>query len=306
MGGIKLHDLRCFSAVAHHGSFQAAAVALNRTHPSVFAAVARLEQQLGLTLLDRSGYRVRLTDAGRMFRARVDLALREFDQLRTYAAQLADGEETTLRVVIGDLCPRPEILEQLSRFFVNRTRTRLQLEYEAVGGPLERLLDGEADLIFHRADPTDPRLEQIELCEVHLVPVVAPGFLPFAPTEDITPDLMRSFTQCVIRDTARRLSSESYFLLDGAHQCFAPDHGMKRELILQGLAWGHLPSWLIKDDLLHGRLISIAGKHLPGRREQLAAVRRRDKLHGPVAQALWLTLQESKDGMSLAHKDGWD
>ncbi|MER8564929.1 LysR family transcriptional regulator [Mesorhizobium sp. M0924] len=291
MNGLKLHDLRCFDAVASEGSFQAAALALNRSHPSVFAAVARLEQLLGLTLLDRSGYRVGLTEAGREFHARAQLTLRELDHLRTYAGQLASGEETVLRVVVGDLCPRPQILPMLSGFFAERTGTRLHLEYEAVGGPLERLMEGEADLIFHRADPSDPHLERIDLCAVPLVPVVAPGFLPFAPGREIAPEQMRPFTQCVIRDTARRPSPESYFLVDGAHQCSVPDHLMKKELILHGLAWGHLPGWLIEDELGDRRLISIAGAHLPGRTEILAAVRRRDRPHGPVAEALWLHLQ---------------
>ncbi|WP_129790788.1 LysR family transcriptional regulator [Sphingosinicella sp. CPCC 101087] len=293
MDGLKLHDLRCFSAVATEGSFQAAASALNRSHPSVFAAVARLEQHLGLTLLDRGGYRVRLTEAGRMFHARAELMLRELEQLRTYASQLASGEETILRVVIGDLCPRSPILAWLSRFFSTRPRTRLHLEYEAVGGPLERLLEGEADLVFHRADPFDPRLEQVALFEVGLVPVVAPGFLPPGCTADVTPRILRPFTQCVIRDTARRQWPEDYFLVEGAHRCSAPDHPMKRELILHGLAWGHLPDWLIREDLSGGRLISIASEHLPGRVETLAAVRRRDGSHGPVAEALWHELQES-------------
>jgi DNA-binding transcriptional LysR family regulator len=291
MNGLKLHDLRCFDAVASLGSFQSAALALNRSHPSVFAAVARLEQLLGLTLLDRSGYRVGLTEAGRMFHARAQLALRELDHLGTYAGQLASGEETVLRIVMGDLCPRPQILRVLSGFFAERIRTRLHLEYEAIGGPLERLMEGRADLVFHRADPSDPHLERIDLCEVTLVPVVAPGFLPFAPGHEIAPEQMRPFTQCVIRDTARHPSPDSYFLVDGAHQCSAPDHLMKKELILHGLAWGHLPAWLIEDELRDGRLISIAGAHLPGRTETLAAVRRRDRPHGPVAEALWLHLQ---------------
>jgi len=291
MQGLKLHDLRCFAAVATEGSFQAAAAALNRSHPSVFAAVARLEQLLGLTLLDRSAYRVGLTDAGRMFLTRAQLALRELDHLRTYADQLASGEETVLRIVIGDLCPRPRLLGLLSRFFAERRRTRLHLEYEAVGGPLERLMEGEADLIFHHADPSDPHLERIDLCEVAFVPVVAPGFLTFERGHDITPEQMRPFTQGVIRDTARRPSSEGYFLVDGAHLCSAPDHLMKKELILHGLAWGHLPAWLIKDELQDGRLISITNAHLPGRTEAAAAVRRRDRPHGPVAEALWRHLQ---------------
>ena len=292
MNPLKLHDLRCFDAVATQGSFQAAGAALNRSHPSVFAAVARLEQQLGLALFDRGGYRVGLTAAGRLFHARAQLALRDFDDLQTYAGQLASGEETVLRVVVGDLCPRSPILQWLSRFFADHARTHLHLEYEAVGGPLERLLDGEADLVFHRADPSDPRLEQIELDDVVMVPVAAPGFLPFEPSDALTPAHLRPYTQCVIRDTARRRPDENFFLVEGAHQCSAPDQAMKKELILHGLAWGHLPSWLIEDELRDGRLVSIAGPHLPGRGNKLAAVRRRQGSHGPVMQALWQHLQD--------------
>ncbi|RWB75205.1 MAG: LysR family transcriptional regulator [Mesorhizobium sp.] len=297
MDGLKLHDLRCFDAVAAQGSFQAAAKALHRTHPSVFAAIARLEEQLGLRLLDRSGYRVSLTDEGRLFHARAQLAIRELEHLRTYADQLASGEETVLRVVLGDVCPRPGILSLLSRFFAERPRTRLHLDYEAISGPVERLMDGEADLVFHRANPSDPHLERINLREVAFVPVVAPGFLPFETGADVTPEAMRPFTQCVIRDTARRPSSENFFVIDGAHSCSVPDHMMKKELILHGLAWGHLPEWLIEDELRDGRLISIAGRHIPGRTETVAAVRRRDNPHGPVAEALWRHLE---DGPTLS------
>lgn len=292
MDRIKLHDLRCFDAVATKGSFQAAGAALNRSHPSVFAAVARLEQQLGLTLFDRSGYRVGLTDAGRTFHERTRLTLRELDLLQTYADHLVSGEEVALRVVISDLCPRPPVLQMLSGFFAKYPNTRLHLEYEAVGGPLERLVDHNADLVFHRADPSDPRFERIELSTTAMVPVVAPGFLPFAWTKRITPEQMRPFTQCVIRDTARQSSSESFFLIDGAHRCTVPDQMMKKELILHRLAWGHLPAWLIEDELRAGRLISIAGPNFPGREEHLAAVRHRQHVHGPVAEALWLHLEE--------------
>src|SRR6185312_4300395 len=109
--------------------------------------------------------------------------------------------------------------------------------------------------------------------------------------QEITPEQMRPFTQCVIRDSARRPASMSYFLIDGAHQCSVPDHMMKKELILHGLAWGHLPDWLIVDELKDGKLVSIANARLPGRTETVAAIRRRDRPHGPVARALWAHLQ---------------
>src|SRR5438477_5134946 len=101
MDGLTLQQLLCFDAVVGEGSFQAAAAKLNRTHPSVFTAVKNLETQLGFALLDRDGYRVMLTEAGRSFHAKVRVLLAEANALRSHAAQLAMGEESELTVVIG-------------------------------------------------------------------------------------------------------------------------------------------------------------------------------------------------------------
>jgi DNA-binding transcriptional LysR family regulator len=283
----KLHELRCFDAVARLGSFQAAAAALYRTHPSVFAAVSNLEERLDLVLLDRTGYRAVLTEAGQMFHVRAAHSLRDLDKLAAYAQQLGQGQEPAIRVVLGDLCPRSLVLPMLSSFFAGREHTRLHLDYEAVAGPVERLRNATADLAFHRADDSDASLEQIVLGDVRMLPVAAPGFLPFQVGPDVTPDQLRPFTQCVIRDTARESSSEDHFLIDGSHRCSVADHAMKKELILHRMGWGHLPDFMIEEELRTGALLSLQGRQLPGRVEKLAAVRRRDQLHGPIANALW-------------------
>lgn len=293
MSAFTLHDLQCFDAVIRAGGFQAAATVLHRSHPAVFAAVAKLEKQLGLSLLDRSGYRVQPTDAGRSLHRRAQGLLREFEQLRSHAAQLAMGEESELRVVIGDLCPRPQMLALLSGFFSQCPGTRLHLHFEAVTGPWERLFDGDADLIVHRIDKTDPRLEWIDLCKIPLLPVVAPGLLPFPITRSITPAQMRDFTQCVMRDTARHSPDSNYFMIEGAHQCVVADQLMKKEVILHGMGWGHLPQFLIEPELHDGRLLSIAGRHLPGGTEELVVARRGDRPQGPVANRLWEYIRQN-------------
>jgi DNA-binding transcriptional LysR family regulator len=287
-----LHDLQCFDAVVREGGFQPAAAKLHRSHPAVFAAVAKLERQLGLRLLDRGGYRVRPTDAGLSLHRRAQTLLAELENVRVHAQQLALGEETQLRVVLGDLCPRPQVLSLLSSFFARRSATRLHLDYEAVTGPWERIFDDETDLILHRIDKSDVRLEWIDLGTVSLVPVVAPGFLPFAITSAISPEQMRTFTQCIVRDTARHSPDRSYFVVEGAHQCTVADHQMKKEIILQGMAWGHLPRFMIEAELRAGRLLALTGRHFPGVIEQLVAARRRDRPHGPVANRLWQHLEE--------------
>ena len=76
-------------------------------------------------------------------------------------------------------------------------------------------------------------------------------------------------------------------MIAGAPRCTVPDQPMKKEVILHGLAWGHLPRFLVEKELRSGKLVSLAGRHLPGSVEELAAARRADAPHGPVAQALW-------------------
>lgn len=292
MHDFTLHDLQCFDAVVQAGGFQAAAKQLNRSHPAVFAAVARLERQLDLALFDRSGYRVRLSAAGKVFHRRAQPLLNEFETLRKHAAQLAMGEESELDIVVGDVCPREAVLALLSGFFSRYPGTRLNLHFETVGGPIERLLDGDADLIVHRIDKTDAGIEWIDLCKVQFLPVIAPGLLPEPVPRALRPEQLRELTQCVMRDTARHSPQRDYFTIEGAHRCTVADQSMKKEVILQGLGWGHLPRFMIEKELQEGTLRSIAGRHLPGATEEVVAARRHDRAHGPIAERLWRYLRQ--------------
>jgi DNA-binding transcriptional LysR family regulator len=287
MDKLTLHQLRCLDAVVTSGGFQAGAEKLSRSQPTVFAAVKALEAQLDLTLLDRSGYRVALTDIGRSFHAHARSLLQELDKLEAHATQLAMGEESELTVVIGDLCPTSATLALLRRFFDASPRTRLHLHFESIAGPWERLFDGEADLIIHHIDKADPRLEFIDLFSVRLIPVVAPNFLATRPSTLITPDDMRDYVQCIIRDSARHSAPRDYFVVEGARSWTVSDQQMKREVILQGMGWGHLPDFLIAEDLQSGRLLSIMGEHWLGGNAELVVARLRNIPHGPVAQRLW-------------------
>ena len=62
---VTVTQLQAFLAVADTGSVQAAARRLHVTQPSVSAAVAALERELGADLLERQGRVIRLTPAGR-------------------------------------------------------------------------------------------------------------------------------------------------------------------------------------------------------------------------------------------------
>jgi DNA-binding transcriptional LysR family regulator len=289
---LTLAQLRAVDAVVSEGSLQAAAVRLGRTHPTLHTTIAKLERQIGFPLFDRSGYRMILTAEGEAVLAHARRVLREVGELEVYAAQLAAGEESELRVVIGDLSPLPEMLQLLRRFFAGRPATRLHLQFEALSGPWEALLEDRAELILHHVERSDPRFETLDLQRIRLIPVVAPGFLSF-PVEDATPERMRDLTQCVIRDSAKHSPPRSYFVIEGARTCTVSDQLMKKEVILQGLGWGHMPDFLVDAELQDGRLVSLANGFFRGAVVDLVAARRIGRAHGPAASALWRLLQQS-------------
>ena len=61
---MELEKLRIFVAVAEHGSFSRAAQALYISHSTTSRAVAALEEELGLMLLERDNHVLGLTAAG--------------------------------------------------------------------------------------------------------------------------------------------------------------------------------------------------------------------------------------------------
>lgn len=295
-----LHQLQCFDAVVAEGGFKAAAAKLNRTHPSVFAAVKALEAQLALRLFDRDGYRVVLTETGRDFHLRARRLLEEADALGRHAAQLARGDESDLTIVIGDLCPLHETLSLLRDFSGACPQTRLHLHVENLSAPMARLTEGNADLMFHYVEQAGVPLEEIAIGKARLLPVVAPGFLRFAITEQITPEQMRDYVQCVIRDSAGNGAARSYYLIEGARRWTVGDQMTKKEIILQGMGWGHMPTFLIEEELRRRRLLSIAGKHFRSNEIPLVAARRRDRPHGPVAEKLWQFVARRAKALSRA------
>ncbi len=293
-----LHELACLDAVVSEGSFQAAASKLHRTHPAVHAAIKHLEARVGVPLLDRSQYRVSLTEAGRSFHQQAAELLARASSLHALSRQLSRGEETDLRVVVGDLTPAAPVLRLLKRFFAAWPRTRLHLHFEAIGGPWERLLNEEADVIVHHVDKADTRFEWAQMLPVTLVPVAAPGYLPFPLTRSLDPQRMKALVQVILRDSARQ-PGRDYFLLEGAPSWTVADQHTKKELILQGMGWGHMPLHLIDKELRSGKLLSLEGRHFKRTRLDIVAARLRHRPAGPVAEALWHSLAGHAETQSL-------
>lgn len=284
---LTLQQMQTLDAVVREGSIQAGARFLNKTHPSVITVLKKLEDELGFALFDRSGYRSVLTEEGKIFHKSVTRILEEIDGLKNQAMHLRGDEEAELNIVVGDITPLPDALAVLRKFSREHPHTRLNLYFGNLFGPNELLLDGKADLIVHHVDKADSRYEYRDFCKVQVVPVVAPGFLGIPPSSKLRYSDLKGYTQCIIRDTSTHSKKLNRFVLEDTPHLTVGDQYTKKEVIVQGMAWGHMPLFLIEEELKSGKLISILGKHMKGVTREIVIARLSAPKKGIVAERLW-------------------
>jgi DNA-binding transcriptional LysR family regulator len=98
---VELRQLETFVAVAEEGSFTRASDRLHVVQSAVSAGVRKLEQELGVTLFDRSTHRVRLSDAGRVLLPEARMTLAAAAAAREAVDQVRGGLRGT--VVLGTM-----------------------------------------------------------------------------------------------------------------------------------------------------------------------------------------------------------
>src|SRR5437870_5295233 len=91
MSTIDLNRLRLFVRVAEAGSFTGAARLSGLPTSSVSRAVAALERDLGVRLIQRTTRRLQLTEAGRAYYESISRALSGMDEAAAAVSELQDA-----------------------------------------------------------------------------------------------------------------------------------------------------------------------------------------------------------------------
>lgn len=277
-------QLVTFEMIVKTGSFKAAANALNRTQPSISQAIKNLEEEFSIKLFSRESYRPTLTDEGKIFLTKAQKTLQEMRGLTTFAQELGKGYEPILRIGIDAVSPIPLILEILKKFSKLHPETELSLQFEVLGGTMERLMDGEVDLALTHALTSDSLVESLPVTKIKMIPVISPELVK---KNKVTRQFLMGLTQIVVRDSSRHSTPFSFGLMEGAKKMVISDNGLKKELILGGIGWGSLPDTIIEKELKTKKLLAI---HLPDIQEKvldISLLKRTDKPLGPVGKRLW-------------------
>jgi DNA-binding transcriptional LysR family regulator len=163
--------LRSFVAVVDAGGVTRAAGFLNLTQSAVSMQIKRLEEMLGIELLDRSARRVGLTAAGEQLLsyARRMLALND----EAFGRLTNDAYEGEIVLGVPHDIVYPVIPGVLKRLNADYPRMRVNLLSSFTRILKEQFARGECDIILTTEDKPDPGGET--LVELPLVWIGAPG-----------------------------------------------------------------------------------------------------------------------------------
>ncbi len=171
---MNLHHLRVFAAVAEHGGFSRAAIALRLSQPAVSKTVQELERQIGLALFDRAGRSPRLTDAGETLLGRA----RELFGVERVAEEelgaLRGLERGILRVGASTTVATYFLPQLLARFHQQHPGVTLRVLSANTRAIARRLVEGRLDIALVEGPVSHERISVIPWREDELV-VIAPA-----------------------------------------------------------------------------------------------------------------------------------
>lgn len=143
---MNLEDVRGVVAVADHGLVGAAADALGLSQPALTRRVQRVEADLGASLFQRSGRRLRLNSRGRAFVEQARRMLNAEAAARDAVARLMDPERGTVRLDFMHSLGTWMVPELLKAYRTEHPHVDIRLHQGAARVLVERVLAGESDL----------------------------------------------------------------------------------------------------------------------------------------------------------------
>lgn len=166
---LDLLQLRYFRTAAKRQHLTQAARELRVAQPSLSRSIARLEQELGVSLFDREGRGLRLNESGRAFLRRVEKLFAELEDGIREAQDLARAGQAVIRLAVSV----PRILpDLLAPFRALHPDVRFRQSMLPTSRLEQALTLGEVDLVFSTVPPKAPDIVWTPLLEEPIYLVV--------------------------------------------------------------------------------------------------------------------------------------
>jgi DNA-binding transcriptional LysR family regulator len=254
---LDVEPLIAFTTVIDAGSFSAAAVRLKQTPSGVSRTIARLEKQLGMTLIHRTTRRLHLTEEGTWLLGRARTLLAELANTEAEAAARRSQPSGLVRVNAATPA-LDHLLAPLVPDFLD-AYPLVQLEL-ASGETVVDLIEERADLAIRIGALPDSTLNARRLGSSRLRVLAAPAYLARhgapAAVADLAHHRLLGFTAPASLNTwpLAHADGEGWTVNPAVT---ASSGETVRHLALSGAGIACLSDFLTRADLAAGRLVPV-------------------------------------------------
>lgn len=270
-------ELTVFVQVVENGSFSRAAKQLSMANSAVSRVVKRLEEKLGVNLINRTTRQLRLTEEGSQYFRRVQKILQE---MATAEAEMLAVHEVPQGILRVDSA-MPMVLHLLvplaAKF--NKRYPHIQLSLVSSEGYIN-LIERKVDIALRAGELDDSGLRARHLFDSHFRVVASPEYLAKHGTPQSTEDLANH--QCLGFTESTFLNTWAVFDAQGKPYKISPHFTASsgeilRSLCLSGCGITCLSDFLVDNDIAKGKLIPLLSNHITNETLPFNAVYYSDK-----------------------------
>ena len=253
-----LSDMAILVTVVEQGNFSKAAIKLGVTPSAVSRQISRLEDALGIKLLQRTTRQLALTESG-------TLTFNYCKQMIESAEQAVNASSSTTSTVSGLLrvaAPKSLANRVLRPLFVEflKCYPDIQLHLKVTDRILDPIHDG-VDFLIHINDSPIEALVNVKVGRSEQVLCASPDFLANHPLPKHPDDLKDLPCLCLgenMSDSRWRFSQKNQQTTVQVTGSYLLNHSeMRRDAIEQGFGIGSLPDYIAQQGISSGKLIPL-------------------------------------------------
>ncbi len=212
---MNLKRLEYFCQLAAHGNFTRAAHKVGIAQPALTVAIQKLEQEVGLKLINRADKHSLLTAEGEVLYKLATQLLSQAKQVELELEELKDLERGTIRFGVSAMMGSYYFPQILTEFKQKYPRIKIHLMDQGTAALEKMLLNSELELALVRGDLENPQLRYTQLINEEIVAGMASSH-PLATEQTI------SLTQFCQQPLV--LFHEGYFLREVVSQYSKKNH----------------------------------------------------------------------------------
>jgi DNA-binding transcriptional LysR family regulator len=276
-----LEQWAVLAAVVDEDGFGQAARALHKSQSAVSYAIARLQESLGIDLLEVDGRKAVLTAHGKTLLKRARPLLRDLETLERLAQSLKQGWEPELKLVVDVAFPRQCLLDIVAELQQRCPNTEVQMSDAVLSGAEEAITENRADVVVTSHLPPDYLGEL--LLTVSFLAVAYPRHPLFALDRALTSNDLVRYVQVVVRDSGIRNPRDEGWL-GAERRCTVSSMEASLATVLAGLGYAWLPEHLTSEPIRQGLLRALPLETGASRPVALHLVLVRPETAGPAAR----------------------